>query len=55
MSASTALIIEAIMALITLISKHQEAKAISEEQIDAELKRVFDEFKKRKAEDLPDV
>ena len=55
MGSSTALIVETIMALIVLMSKHQNAKAISEEQIDGELKRVFEEFKKRDPSKLPDV
>jgi hypothetical protein len=55
MSTSPALVIEAILALVMLIKKHQDAKAVSAEEIDAELARVKSEFEKRKASDLPDV
>jgi hypothetical protein len=52
---STTLIVEAIIALVTLAAKHQDAKAVGEAEIEAALHKAFEEFKLRDPDDLPDV
>lgn len=52
---STAVIVESIFVLISLVSKLAEANNIKEEELHAKLKEAFAEAKKRDPKDLPDV
>jgi hypothetical protein len=54
MGAQTILIIEAVIALLGLISEHKDAKAIKEEDMDKALEPVRAKFRAKDPSKLPD-
>ena len=55
MSATATLIVEVILALITLGIAHRNAKGISEEEIQAEIEKVYAKFRLKDPNYLPEV
>ena len=55
MSATATLIVEVILALVTLGVAHKNAKDISEEEIQAEIENVYKKFRLKDPNYLPEV